>query len=506
MLKTVDKYIDKITMYRLLLYYLGALLVIATGLSAIGVMHYGAIKIIISTGILITACWLINKVFSYIFDAPTNYESSILTALILALIITPNPTGFGLTFLLAASGLAMASKYILTIRDKHIFNPAAIAVALMAIGPKQSATWWVGTLAMLPYVLIGGIILTRKIRRSRMVIAFFITSTIATIFFTYLVKGNVLTAIHSLIASSPLFFLGFVMLSEPLTSPATEKKQTIYGAIVGALLPPQVHIFNFYSSPEIALLIGNVFSYIVSPKAKLFPSLIEKVQVAASTYDFVFKPGRKFAFRPGQYIEWTLPHTNTDSRGNRRIFTIASSPTENNIRIGVKFYKNGSTFKEALLGIDSSTLISASQIAGDFTLPKNRNQKLAFIAGGIGVTPFRSMVKYLIDKNEARNVRMLYSSRTTADLAYKDLFEEARVKLGMDTSYILNDIRQAEYLANVTSGKIDKILLTQAIPDYMDRVFYISGTHPMVEAIQEILHELGVHHSKIKIDFFPGYA
>jgi Na+-transporting NADH:ubiquinone oxidoreductase subunit NqrB len=76
------------------------------------------------------------------------------------------------TFLLAASGLAMASKYILTINKKHLFNPVAIAVALTALGPRQSANWWIGTSVMLPYVLIGGVLLVRKIRRGRMVFLF----------------------------------------------------------------------------------------------------------------------------------------------------------------------------------------------------------------------------------------------------------------------------------------------------------------------------------------------
>src|SRR5665213_1346873 len=136
MLRAIDKLIDGVTMYRLLLYYLIALVAIAIGLSAFGDLHYKPLYIAISTLILVAACWIINKVFAYVFDAPVNPESSLITALIMALIITPNPTGFGILFLLAASGLAIASKYLLSIREKHIFNPAAIAVALTALGSR----------------------------------------------------------------------------------------------------------------------------------------------------------------------------------------------------------------------------------------------------------------------------------------------------------------------------------------------------------------------------------
>ena len=99
MLKVIDKLIDSLTMYRLLLYYLTGLLVAAIGLSVFGDLHYKPLYIALSAAILLGACWIINKVFAYIFKAPVNPESSLITALILALIISPDPTGFNILFL-----------------------------------------------------------------------------------------------------------------------------------------------------------------------------------------------------------------------------------------------------------------------------------------------------------------------------------------------------------------------------------------------------------------------
>jgi len=492
-------------MYKLLLYYLAALIVIAIGFSAFGVLHYNPLYIAISTLILLAACWVTNEVFSYIFKAPTNSESSILTALILALIITPNPTGFGITFLLAVSGLAMASKYLLVIRKKHIFNPAAVAIALTALGPRQSASWWIGTAAMLPFVMAGGILLTRKIRRTDMVLSFFTSTLLATVLYAVLAKTNVTTSMHNMIFGSSVFFLGFVMLTEPLTSPSTSKKQAWYAILVGALLPPQAHFFKYYSSPELALVVGNAFSYVVSSKTKLFPVLKEKVRIATNSVDFVFTPDRKLKYKPGQYMEWTLPHKKTDSRGNRRYFTLASSPTEPDIRIGVKFYENGSSFKEAMLDMDQDTPIVAAQIAGDFVLPKNQKQKIVFIAGGIGVTPFRSMVKYLVDKNEPRSVELFYSAKTEADIAYRDIFDEAGQAIGLQTHYMITGDRASISLPNARRGRLTAELLQQAVPDYPERLFYISGTRPMVTSVQKALHALGVKEKQVKVDFFSGY-
>jgi len=506
LIEPIDKFIDSISMYRLLMYYLLGLLIAAVGLSVVGDMHYSAIQIVISATVLVTACWLINKVFAYIFYVPVNPESSILTGLILALIIPPSLGNFGFLFLLAAAGLAIGSKYILTIREKHIFNPAALAVVLTALGPRQNASWWIGTAVMLPFVIAGGVLIMRKVRREYMVVSFLIASTIATLLFTIVGQSSLTSSLHNMILSSPLFFLGFVMLTEPYTSPTTKNKQIVYAALVGVLLAPQFHLGHFYTSPEIALVVGNIFAYIVSSKTKLFPVLREKIKIAQDTVEFAFIPDRKLAYQPGQYMEWTLPHDNADSRGSRRWFTLASSPTENQLRLGIKFYNNGSSYKAAMLNMDQNTPIVAAQIAGDFVMPSDTAKKLVFIAGGIGITPFRSMIKYLVDTGQQRSVRLLYSARTEADFAYKDLFESARQNSGIKTLYVVSDVGAQISAPNTVRGIVNSDIIKQYIPDYVDCMFYISGTHSMVEAMQNVLRQLGVSHHKVKTDFFPGYV
>jgi ferredoxin-NADP reductase/Na+-translocating ferredoxin:NAD+ oxidoreductase RnfD subunit len=508
MLKFIDNLLDHITMYRLLLYYLIVLVLIAMGLSALGTLHFAVTAIALTTIILVVACYVTNKVFAFIFQAPTNVESVYITALILALIIAPIPSHqiLNITFLLAAAGLAMASKYILTIRKKHIFNPAAIAVVLTALGPRQSASWWIGTTAMLPYVLIGGILLVRKIRRIRMVVSFFISTLLATVIYTMLTHGNVGTALHNTVFTSAMFFLGFVMLSEPLTTPPTTKKQTLYAVLTGALFPPQFHILSLYSTPELALIGGNIVSYLISPKTKLFPTLRQKAQQTPDSIDFIFNPNHKFSYKPGQYMEWTLPHPKTDSRGNRRVFTLASSPTEPELHIGVKFYKQSSSFKRALIEMTSETPIVAAQISGDFVLPKNPKQKLVFIAGGIGITPYRSMIKYLIDRNEARIITMLYSARTAKDFAYTDVFEEARETLGLKTVYAVTDKNSSLSSSYMHHGRINEAMIKTEVPDYHECLFYISGTQTMIVAMKKTLKNIGVPNHQIKVDYFSGYA
>ena len=99
-----------------------------------------------------------------------------------------------------------------------------------------------------------------------------------------------------------------------------------HGALVGFLFSSSIHIVSVYSTPELALLAGNIFAYAVSPKHKFILELKEKILVASDVYDFVFKSDHKLKFKHGQYLEWTLGHDGQDARGIRRYFSIASSP------------------------------------------------------------------------------------------------------------------------------------------------------------------------------------
>ena len=125
---------------------------------------------------------------------------------------------------------------------------------------------------------------------------------------------------------------------------------------------------------------------------------------------------RGLPFAAGQYLEWTLPLQQADSRGNRRYFTIASAPTEETVRLGVKFAPDGSAFKRGLARLQAGDQIVASQLAGSFTLPRHRSRKLVFIAGGICITPFRSMLAELLDRRDARQIIILYGNNRSDDL------------------------------------------------------------------------------------------
>jgi ferredoxin-NADP reductase len=301
-------------------------------------------------------------------------------------------------------------------------------------------------------------------------------------------------------------FFAFVMLTEPMTTPPTNKLQIIYGILTGILFSPDIHFGSLYFTPELALVAGNIFSYAVSPKYKLIMKLKERNEIAAQTYDFVFTPDKMIKFQPGQYIEATLAHAKPDNRGIRRFFTIASSPSEKDIRLGIKFYDNPSTFKETLLTAPDDTTVVAAQLAGDFYLPKNKKKKLVFIAGGIGITPFRSMIKSLIDSGEKRDIIMFYGNAREEDLAYREILSEAEKKSGLKIIYSLTDKDAIPSGWQGIRGRISADDIKNYAPDFREREFFISGPPGMVDSYKNILKQAGVKPSQLKVDFFPGFA
>lgn len=502
----IDRLLNRITMYRVVLYYLIGLIVLAAVFGFFGLLPYDGGAVIASALFFVFMSEWMNDIFSKVFDAPVNVESTTITALILALIVPPVTHVSDFLLLAGIALLAVSSKYFFNINKKHLFNPAAAAVVLSSFILGKSATWWVGNPVMAAFVLVGGLLVVRKVRREAMVWTFFGTVFVVSVIFSFMHGGTLLTLGSRLILHSSLLFLAFAMLTEPLTSPHTRDLQIAFGAIVGFLFVPNIHFGSWYPTPEEALCLGNIFSYAVSPRERLLLYLKEKIRVTPDIMDFIFAVPPGFRFTPGQYMEWTLPHANPDSRGNRRYFTIASAPGEDTIRLGVKFYAPPSSYKKALVNLDAATPIVAAQRAGDFVLPLDTKQKVVLIAGGIGVTPYRSMIAHLLKIQEKRDIVVLYAVKRWQDIVYKDIFTKAEQELGIRTIYTLSDVSSLPRGWAGRTGRIDATMIMQEIPDYRERVFYLSGPYTMVHAFEDVLTGMGVHETRIKKDFFPGFV
>ena len=503
MITFIDAFLNRITMYRLVLYGLVALLVHACVLSALGFLSFGLVPLVTSLIVLLVVSVIVNEVCSRLFHAPSNSESSFITAFILFFILFPAQTATEYMLLAAAAALAIASKYVVAYKHKHLINPAVFGLVALALFGSGEAIWWIGSATLFPVVLAFGLLVVRKLRRYALPAVFLGTALVTSIAFGIYNEFTLSDIALTFFLSGPALFFASIMLTEPLTTPPGRTHQIVYGALVGLLFGSQFSFGTLYSSPEIALFVGNIYAYAVSPKYRLKLLLKEKTKLAKNLFEFVFSTNEKVSFSPGQYFEWTLPHKNADQRGMRRYFTIASSPTEDDIRLGVRIEETrSSSFKKALMELGQGDIVAASSLAGDFVLPADTQKKLVFIAGGIGVTPFRSMVKCLLDTGERRDIVFFYANRSEDEIAYKELFEEAR-GLGIRMVYVVNE---ASSQWSGYKGFLTEDILRREVGDLKERVFYISGSHGMVTAFEGILQKSGVPTSNIRTDFFPGFA
>lgn len=499
-LLTLDTWLGRITMYKLLLWVLRILTAIGIIFSFTHRLSLPFWGLIWSLVILLGVCYVTNKLMAYVWKIPVNVESYVLSSLILFLILPPATTLSRAILIGAAGVVAMVSKYVITVHDRHIFNPAALgAVVTGFLG--LTTFWWIGSSVLWPFALVGGLLMVRKLRRFSLVLTFACVA-LATILVTSLAQHQpVAETLKFAITSSPLIFLGTIMLTEPATMPAHHRQQVVYGAIVGFLYAMPWNIGSFHFYPETALVVGNLYAFMVNPHFRLHLKLAHIERSSDRVAGYVFTSNRKITFQPGQYMEWTMDLPHMDGRGNRRTFSIASSPTEEQVMLGVKFYEPSSTYKTALKAFKPGDILVAGQLAGDFVLPTDQKEKLVFIAGGIGITPFRSMLKYIIDTGQKRDIVMIYAVSDPSEVAYSDVLKEAEAH-GIRIIRLLTSEKAPKSWKGST-GKLTAELLAKEIPDHRERAFYLSGPQPMIEGLKSTIKNLGAR--KIKTDYFTGY-
>lgn len=503
-LHQLDHFLNQRTMYRLvcdgLLVLVGLSLLLAVG----GYLPFSVGSMLLLLLLVGGTSYLVQWFFRWLLHPAANFESTLITALIFFLVLAPPVDGRDVWVTVATVAIGIASKYLLAVDKKHLFNPVAIALVVMGLLGFGNAIWWVASAVLLPVVALLALAIVRKLRRFDLFVSFVLASLL-TLAWWYRSSGTtVLVAWQQMFLSWPLLFLGGVMLTEPLTGPVRRQTYILYGAVVGVLFASRFQWGPLHATPELALVLGNLLAYFLTKQVKLELRLQHRRQLGPDLYEFDFKPRGQFNFLPGQYLEWTLSTQQVDSRGNRRYFTIASSPTEPVLRIAVKIAHPASSFKQQLLAMQKGELIVASQLAGDFVLPRQRQLPLCLVAGGIGITPFRSMGQYLLDRREQRDVILFYICSHPADFLYRPLWAKL-AQYGWRVVYVLSDKQQAPADWSGEQGYLSQAMVKKWVGDYQQRHFYLSGPNVMVESYQQLLRDLGVQRRQIKTDYFPGF-
>lgn len=219
-------------------------------------------------------------------------------------------------------------------------------------------------------------------------------------------------------------------------------------------------------------------------------TLIEKEHLVDNVWAFRFRPDGPFNWIAGQYVRVELPHDNPDAEGTQRTFTNSAAPYEGIMQITTRISQ--STFKQALSRLErGGELQLVEDPAGDFVW-EDSELPIVFVAGGIGITPFHSMLKQRVHDGQPLRATLVYGSRTP-DVPFKDELQQWQsADPDLKIHYVVDRPLTAESLADI-------------VPSLDQSLVYVSGPEPMVEALIRDLTAHGVPEAQIKRDAFPHY-
>lgn len=230
--------------------------------------------------------------------------------------------------------------------------------------------------------------------------------------------------------------------------------------------------------------------------------IAKKEEVATATLSVTFEASEPFTFKPGQYVFVTLPKLNyPDERGSRRQFSINNPPGQQGI-ITITTRISDSGFKKTLNELPVGTEVELGPIAGIFTLPESTDKPIVMIAGGIGITPFLSILRHLRDERLPYNITLIYSNRNQPSTAYLEELELLSTYL---SSYKLIATMTEDPDWEGETRRVDAKFIKDYIPNINEPIFMVVGPPGMVDAIREVLKEVGVPEDNIKFENFTGY-
>jgi ferredoxin-NADP reductase len=230
----------------------------------------------------------------------------------------------------------------------------------------------------------------------------------------------------------------------------------------------------------------------------------EKREVAKGTLLVSFDLlGEEVDFSPGQYFFVTLPDIGyEDDKGLRRHITVVTSPNEKGV-LGFATRMRDSAFKRSLGELPVGAEVDVESPKGNFVLPENASRPLVFVAGGIGITVFRSMLRYIREERLPYRVTLIYSNRDRESTAFLDELRELEQALP-DFRLILTMTQDPGWEGE--TRKVDG----EFVKDYLDEdlnryTFLVAGPPAMAEGVRKALEEAGVQDENVTAERYSGY-
>ncbi len=207
-------------------------------------------------------------------------------------------------------------------------------------------------------------------------------------------------------------------------------------------------------------------------------------------------------YRPGHYFWVELPDRgHQDEKGLRRHISLVTSPTEPGV-VGLATRLRDSAFKKTLAELEVGDEVEVEEPKGSFLLPEDSGADYVFVAGGIGITVFRSMLRYIADRELPYRVTLVYSNRDRESAAFLDELEELERRIdGLRVVLTMTD----DATWDGETRRIDAGMLRDVVGDLEGKRFLIAGPPQMAEAVVAALHGAGVPENRVLADKFSGY-
>ncbi len=233
--------------------------------------------------------------------------------------------------------------------------------------------------------------------------------------------------------------------------------------------------------------------------------LKDRQQIAEGTMAYFLDKPDGFAFAGGQSIDLTLINPpETDAEGDKRSFSIASAPHEPWIMVATR--QRDTAFKRVLRSMAFGSELQIEGPFGSMTLHRKVSRPAVILAGGIGITPFRSMLLQAAQAGTGHRILLFYSNRRPEDAAFLgELQELAQRNSTFALIPTMTDLSQSKIAWTGERGYINKEMLTKFVDDLREPIYYTAGPPALVAAVKEMLGEAGVDEDEINSEDFVGY-
>jgi ferredoxin-NADP reductase len=227
--------------------------------------------------------------------------------------------------------------------------------------------------------------------------------------------------------------------------------------------------------------------------------------LCAGTTAFYFEKPEKFEFQAGQFFNFTLLNPDeTDLEGSTRALSIASAPHEPNLMVAMRL--RTSAFKRALNSLPLETELLLQGPFGSMTLPRNTTRPAVLLAGGIGITPFRSLVWNAAESFSPRRILLFYSVRVPEEAAFlEELRDMEQYNMRYKFICTVTQPKRTRMLWRGETGRISIDLLSKWIPDVTVPIYYVAGPPGMVTGVRQMLIGAGIAEEDIRAEEFYGY-